>query len=400
MPGCDRALKILIVYPDEFDRSSFTALSEYEFVFAPPAPSHWKPDPTFDPLVYLERCLRLAREHRVDAVLSTHDLGDLVASLVARELRLPGPTPESVFLGLHKLYSRQREAAPIGCLALDLHDPAPPLSYPVFLKPPWLKLGLLGFKLQNDGDRDRALAHARRDYAAWSRQYTPLFPLAINSRQYPLATADIMLVEEFVEAPQVTVEGWIRNGDAHLWAITDTNTFPGTRVIDNFSLPSRWPAEQQEAIARFAFDAVRRSGFDDGFFNVEVWITPDGLRLTEVNGRAAVSFAGLHRAALGVNVFAAVAELACGRKPSERPRPTGTVAGQFNLISFAQAAAGQLADYEAAAMIPELTLFHDRQDPVSAVSEFGSVLGQIELSGQSYEEIHLRAESIRRRVLR
>ena len=393
-------MKILVVYPDEFDRASFAALTEYTFVFAPDAPNHWRPDPAFDPLAYLDHCLLLAREHRVEAVLSTHDLGDLIASLVARELRLPGPSPESVFLGLHKLYSRQREASPIGCWLVDLHDPAPALSYPVFLKPPWLKLGLLGFKLENDDDRDRALAHARRDYPAWSRQYTPLFRLAIDERQYPLATADIMLAEEFVEGPQVTVEGWIRNGEAHLWAITDTNTFPGTRVIDNFSLPSRWPAAQQEEIARFAFDAVKRSGFDDGFFNVEVWITPHGLRLTEVNGRAAVSFAGLHRAALGVNIFAAVSALACGRKPSERPTPTGRVGGQFNLISFMQARAGELVDFEAAATVPELTLFHEPENAVAAVSEFGSVLGQIELSGASYEEIHSRAENIRRGVLR
>lgn len=393
-------MKLLVVYPDEFDRYSFGSLSEHEFVFAPEAPSHWKPDPTFDPRAYLAECVRLARWHRVDAVVSTHDLGDLIASLVARELGLPGPTPESVFLGLHKLYSRKCETSPIGCRPVDLHDTAPILHYPVFLKPPWLKLGILGFKLENDADRDRALAVARRLYPAWSRQYTPLFPLAVDESKYPLATAEIMLAEEFIEGPQVTVEGWIRNGEAQLWAITDTNTFPGTRVIDNFSLPSRKRSEEQDAIAEFALNAVKRMHFDNGFFNVEVWQTAEGLRLTEVNGRAAVSFAGLHRAALGANIFAAVADLACGKQPRERPRPTGRVAGQFNLISFTEGLASDLVDFEAAAGIQELTLFHRSSDPVQVVSEFGSVLGQIELSGPDYEAIHARAQSIRRQVQR
>ena len=398
--GIDAIVKILVVYPDGFDRESFAALTAYEFVFAPDAPSHWKPDPSFDPLAYLEECLRLGREHQIDAVVSTHDLGDLIASLVARDLGLPAPSPEAVFLGLHKLYSRQCEIAPIRCLPLRLHDPAPALPYPVFLKPPWLKLGILGFKLENDSDRDRALSIARRDYPAWARQYLPLFRAAVDEVTYPLATADIMLVEEFIDGPQVTVEGWIRKGETHLWAITDTNTFPGSRAIDNFSLPSRRSADQQEALALFAFDAIHRSGFDDGFFNLEVWETSRGLRLTEVNGRAAVSFAGLHRVALGVNIFAAVAELACGAQPRQQPQPTGRVAGQFNLISFSDAKASELLDFQAASTISELTLWHGPDDSIDAVSEFGSVLGQIELSGGSYAEIHARAETIRRRVLR
>ena len=393
-------MKILVVYPDPFDRESFGALPGHEFVFAPDAPSHWKPDPAFDPLAYFDQCLRLARNHRIDAVVSTHDLGDLIASMVARELQLPGPRPEAVFLGLHKYYSRQREPSPIGCTPLGLHDPAPSLVYPVFLKPPWLKLGLLGFKLENDSDRDRALAIARHHYPAWARQYTPLFRKAIDEKKYPLATADILLVEEFIDGPQVTVEGWIHNGQTHLWAITDTNTFPGSQTIDNFSLPSRRSPGQQEAIARFAIDAIRRSGFDNGFFNLELWETSEGLRLTEVNGRAAVSFAGLHRAALGANIFAAVADLACGKEPAECPQPTGHVAGQFNLISFQEAKAAELLDFEAAATIAELVLFHDPGHSIRPVSEFGSVLGQIELVGGSYEEIHARAEEIRKQVLR
>lgn len=394
-----RRPKILVVYPDPFDRQSFGALEGYEFLFAPDAPSHWSPDPRFDPLAYFDHCLRLARDSRIDAVVSTHDLGDLIASMIARELQLPGPTPEEVFLTLHKYYARLREQAPVRCETLDLHDRSPALQYPVYLKPPWLKLGLLGFKLENDADRDRALAIARRDYPAWARQYTPLFQQAIDRSKYPLATAEVMLVEEFIDGPQVTVEGWMHHGSVHLWAITDTNTFEGSRVIDNFSLPSRRSPEQLAEISRFAIDEIHRSGFDDGFFNLELWETASGLRLTEVNGRGAVSFAGLYRAALGANIFAAIARLACGEVPSERPTPTGLVAGQFNLIAFGEAKIEELVDFEAAARIPELVLFHERGDHVRPVSEFGVVLGQIELSGSSYEEIQVRAKTIRKQVL-
>src|SRR5215467_5805286 len=97
-------MHVLVVCPDDYDRAMFANMAGYEFHFLPPAPSHWQPDPNFDPIAYLDHALAYARQHRIGAVLSTHDLGDLIAALVARELRLPGPTPESIFLALHKFY--------------------------------------------------------------------------------------------------------------------------------------------------------------------------------------------------------------------------------------------------------------------------------------------------------
>jgi len=391
-------MRILVTYPDPFDRASFARLTHHDFLFFDDAPSHWRPDPAFDPVGYLDRCLAFARRERVDAVVSTHDLGDLIAAIVGQELGLRGPSPEAVFLCLHKYYGRQREADPVRCTALPLFKTPPPIEYPAYFKPPWLKLGLLGFKLENDDDLRRALEVARREYPAWSRQYAPLFARAIDIEKYPLAAADVVLVEEFVEGPQVTVEGWVRGGRVNIWAITDTNTYPGTRIIDNFSLPSRWDGETQEAMARYAADAVARMGFDDGFFNAELWKTADGLRLTEVNGRAAVCFAGLYDGALGANIFAAVADVACGNDPQLLPGRGNAVAGQFNVLTFLEGRAADLVDFAEAAKFPELGIYHEPETVIRPTSEFGAVLGQIELSGDSYEAIHQKAEEIRRRV--
>jgi len=226
------------------------------------------------------------------------------------------------------------------------------------------------------------------------------FARAIDTGKYPLATADMMLVEEFVDGPQVTVEGWVQDGETHIWAVTDTNTYPGTRIIDNFSLPSRFPDEVQESMTRYAKDAIRRYDFQDGFFNVELWQTERGLRLTEVNGRAAVCFAGIYDPVLGASIFEAVADVACGLPPRALPQATGRVAGQFNLITFAEDHAGNLADYTVAETIPELSLFRADDEYVKPMSEFGVVLGQLEIVGDSYGEIHARAEDVRRRVLK
>ena len=393
-------MHILVVCPDSYDRWAFGRVDGHSFHFVDAGISHWEASPEFDPSAYLERCLEVMSEHDVDAVVSTHDLGDLIAAILADDAGLRGPSPEAVFLCLHKLYGRRAEVDPIRCQPLLLDEPLPRLAYPAYLKAPWLKLGLLGFKVTSDDETRAAMEMARRELPAWTRQYYPLFARAVDLAKYPLAATDMMLVEEFIDGRQVTVEGWSLGGDIRIWAMTDTNTFPGTRAIDNFSTPSRVDAQMAETLRARTVETIRAFGFDGGFFNIEFWLTDDGVRLTEVNGRSAACFGGIYELGLGADIFAAVADVATGRAPRRLPRPGGRVAGQFNVITFDDDLAGNLLDYEAAATMPELSVFRRAEEQVRVVSEFGAVLGQIEIAGDSYEEIHDRAEEMRRKLLK
>jgi hypothetical protein len=113
--------------------------------------------PAFDPMAYLERCREVMAAHGVGAVVSTHDLGDLIAAVLAEEAGLPWPSAEAVFLCLHKLYGRRAEVDPIRCQPLLLDEPLPVLTYPAYLKAPWLKLGLLVFKVTSDEETRAAI---------------------------------------------------------------------------------------------------------------------------------------------------------------------------------------------------------------------------------------------------
>ena len=401
-----RPMDVLVLLPDAFDRASFSAAPgiRFRFVETERAIDHWRPT-GFDPLAYLERARAAAREGPVDAVVSTHDLGDYLAALLARELNLPGPSPEAVFLGLHKYYGRRAERAAgfdaLRCEALDLSEPCPRASaYPCFLKAPFLKLGLLGYRLDGPVDLARAWDVAQRELPAWSRQYLPLFSATVDLARYPLAGREVMLLEEYRDGPQVTVEAWMKDGRFHLWAITDTNVFAGSRAIDNFSLPSRLPAAAQARLAEAAERLLRTIGFDGGFANVELWWIDGEPVPIEVNARAAASFSVLYERCLGVSHYAAIAEVAGGGEPTALPRPDGTVGGQFNLITFAEGRLGDLLDFEAARAIPGISLDRSADEIVRPVSEFGVVLAQVELFGRSYEEIHAEATRIRRRLLK
>jgi len=394
-------MEVLITCPSQRDRNAVANLSGYNFHLLDAPLNPRTPSPELDLLAYIDQCRDYVRTHHIDAIFYSRDVADLVAAALCEEFGFPGPSVESVFLCIHKYYSRKRESSPIRCDYIDLQDEQPRITaYPCYLKPPWLNLGILGFKLESPEDLRPALAVARRDYSAWSPLYYPFFRRYVDLEKYPLATRDIMLVEEFVEGRQVTVEGWVYHKEPYVWAITDTNTYPESRVIDNFSLPSRHPAPIQRLLAQRAKEAIHNVGLDNGFFNIEFWCHDDAVTLTEINGRAATCFYNLYRRCLGACVYEAGLQLACGRNPSVNLGAAKAVGGQFNFITFAEDRADRLFDFARARAISGLTLYFSETEQVKQMSEFGIVLAQLDLFGSSYEEIHAEAERLRRLLLR
>ncbi len=394
-------MDVLIPCPSQRDRNALADMSEHRFHMLDAPLNPRTPSPELDLLAYTDQCRDYIKTHPIDAVFYSRDVADIVAAVLCEEFGFPGPSVESVFLCLHKYYGRQYEPQPVRCDPIDLADEQPAVTrYPCYLKPPWLNLGILGFKLDSADDLQRALAVARREYPAWSPLYLPFFERYIDCAKFPLAAREIMLVEDFVEGPQVTVEGWVANRQPALWAIADTNTYPGSRIIDNFSLPSRQPAHIQELLAQQALEAISNIGLDNGFFNIEFWCHDNAVTLTEVNGRAATCFYNLYRRCLGACIYEAGLRLAGGQSPLPPPRPTDVVGGQFNLITFGEDVAENLFDFGRAQAVDELAVYVEPGQEIRPVSEFGVVLAQIDLFGPSYAAIHAEAEALRRRLLK
>ena len=394
-------MDVLIPCPSQRDRNALAGMSEHRFHLLDAPLNPRTPSPELDLLAYTDQCRDYIKAHSIDAVFYSRDVADIVAAVLCEEFGFPGPSVESVFLCLHKYYGRQYEPHPVRCDPIDLADEQPVITrYPCYLKPPWLNLGILGFKLDSADDLQRALAVARREYPAWSPLYLPFFERYIDCEKFPLANREIMLVEDFVDGPQVTVEGWVANARPALWAITDTNTYPGTRIIDNFSLPSRHPAHIQELLAQQTLEAIGNIGLDNGFFNIEFWCHDDAVTLTEVNGRAATCFYNLYRRCLGACVYEAGLTLASGRAPQPPLIPTDIVGGQFNFITFGEDLAENLFDFTQAQEVSDLTIYVEPGQEIRPVSEFGVVLAQIDLFGPSYAAIHAEAEVLRRRMLK
>ncbi len=402
--------QIFVVLADDTDREALARVPGYAVHEVEVPVEHWRPMAGFDVVGYLDRCRAYLERRPVDGVVSFHDLGDLIAAALAEELGLPGPGAEAVFLCLHKLYTRLATGSTVRCQPLPLDGPPPDgLAYPCYVKPPWLKMTLLQRRVDSATELEAARALARRHYPAWARQYLPLFERCVDRSRYPLATAEMLLAEELVEGEQVTVEGWVADGEAGVWAITDTNAYPASGcAFDNFSLPSRKPDAVQAELARAALEAIRRTGFARGCFNAELWWRDGEPVLTELNGRSAASFDGLYNRCLTIGdgdratpatVFENTVRLACGQPPTPAPRLNGVVGGQFNFLTFGYGRAADLIDCPAAEEAG-VSLFVDPDDEIEPLSDLGTVLAQVELFGPEYAAVKRRADDLRRRLLK
>ena len=174
----------------------------------------------------------------MDAVVSTHDLGDLIAAVLAAESGAAWPFAGGGFsLSAQVVWTSGRDR-PIRCQPLLLDEPLPVLIYPAYLKAPWLKLGILGFKVDSDA-RNAGGDGAGDKIAGVVAAVLPVVRACDRPRNVSVGYDRHDAGRGVHRRTSVTVEGWSLGGDVQIWAMTDTNTFEGTRVIDNFSTPSR-----------------------------------------------------------------------------------------------------------------------------------------------------------------
>jgi hypothetical protein len=264
-------------------------------------------DDAFDP----EQFVADQSARAVDGVVGTKDRSALLAALIAERARLGGPTPQALLACQHKPTSRalQREEAPESVPRFALLNgsvlPAT-LATPFFVKP------VVG-RLSENARRVDSLA-LLEDLV--EDGYPPRYARIAALAGLPEADVHGFLAEELLAGAELTLEGYVHRGRVTTIGITDSLKYPGTNSFEGFAFPSTLPDERLEELARLAARVLPAHGFDDGFFNMELFVPASGpAKLIEVNGRIASQFAPLVRAVHGRSTYEALFRLACGDDP-------------------------------------------------------------------------------------
>ena len=100
-----------------------------------------------------------------------------------------------------------------------------------------------------------------------------------------------LLIEEYMEGPEVSVEAFSVNGEAHIITITDKIVTDLPFFVElGHTEPSRLSKEQQDDIHRVALGAIKAIGMVNGPTHTEIKVTESGAKLVEIAARLGGDF--------------------------------------------------------------------------------------------------------------
>ncbi|MFB6809017.1 ATP-grasp domain-containing protein [Streptomyces sp. NPDC056387] len=252
-----------------------------------------------------------------DGVVSSCDYYLPAVARTARRLGLPGPAPEAVEAACRKDLTRRAlaeagVAGPRFALCEGAGEAAAAargIGYPLVVKPVDLCAGMLVRAVRDE----RELELACQDLAG--------FP--VNARGQD--RAPVILLEELLGGPEVSVETVSFGGATHVVGVTDKSIGGAPAFIETGHMfPAGTEAALASEAAETALRAVKALGLDQVVCHTEIKLTPDGPRLVEVNPRPAGNrITELVRHVTGVDLATACVDVALGREPDLAPRATG-----------------------------------------------------------------------------
>jgi biotin carboxylase len=249
-----------------------------------------------------------------------------VTAQAAAKLCLPHMSPEAA-AGCRDKYATRTAMAAAGLPSVrhrlvttadDAVAFAAELGYPVVLKPRALA-GSIGVVKAED-----------------ERSVRAAFTLATDAHFATLPTGHGVLVEEFLDGPEISVDSVVFNGTVHCVNVARKQLGFPPYFEEVGHLLTAWKDEPwADEVRDLVAGAHAALDVRHGVTHAEVRLTPAGPRLIELNGRLGgdlIPYAG--ELSNGIDLVAAAADIACGRMPDLRATRHRTVEVRFVYPEF------------------------------------------------------------------
>ncbi|NSL23071.1 ATP-grasp domain-containing protein [Agrobacterium tumefaciens] len=253
--------------------------------------------------------------NKILGVTSAYDYYMPAVAFLADALGLPGQKPEAARYARHKHNQKEafaKRGLPLPAFqicrsATDVEHAALKIGFPVVCKPV-SGAGSMGVKKFDN--MSELLAHA----VDWLQQAT-------NYRGIPIE--QMLLVEKFVSAPEISVE--VFNGRA--LALTDKYITPPPIFLETgHQVPAKLISERYAAAMELAEQAVAALDLTFGCCHVEMHVLEDSFSLIEVNQRIAGDLIPLLvREAFGIDMIDAVIKSTIGAPVDIHTTPSTSV---------------------------------------------------------------------------
>ncbi|MFJ8210521.1 pyridoxal-phosphate dependent enzyme [Streptomyces sp. NPDC096033] len=265
------------------------------------------------------------RREEIAGVTTTSDFYVPAAARIARWLGLPGNAPEAVAVCRDKSVLRER------LRAAGVRQPRYALvREPAAAAAAVARTGLpCVVKPADDSGSTNVLLCA--DEAEVRAQIERILAIGTNVRGMP--TARTVLVEEYLDGPEYSVEMFGGDGQAVCVGITAKSVTTGPHFVEHRHLfPAPLPAATAQSITDTVTAALDAAGIRLGATHTEVKLTADGPALVEINPRPAGGMIPeLIRLATGIDLLDAQLRAALGLPPHLKAEEAGHAGIQFLL---------------------------------------------------------------------
>ncbi|WP_019853069.1 ATP-grasp domain-containing protein [Actinopolyspora mortivallis] len=332
---------------------------------------------------------------RVDGIMTFEEQSVELAASLTRHFDLPGPTPEAVHRARDKhrmrsvwntagVRSARSELVASGQEAVRA---AEELGYPVVVKPRSLAASA-GVSLAK-GPEEVADSYARAAGARLTR--------------YAVEEGAGVLVEEYLEGPEYSVEAVVSGTELVPLAVTEKVTGPLPLFEEKAHVVG--PVEQwHRPMVEVVDSAVRALGLRDTVVHAEVRLTPSGPAMIELGARIAGDMIGyLVDRATGTSISRLNARVALGDQVSATETGPAGQDRRYAGVEFVYApAAGKLRGFELAeehSTRPWVDRVVRALDPGTEVAApeqggVGSRIGYVVVTGWSPEQVRARLREV------
>jgi biotin carboxylase len=259
------------------------------------------------------------RDRPLTGILPLNDFGIAAAAQIARDRKLPGWTVRTESCVRNKgamkwvWIDAGLPTAPMICLSVDdvLGDASLEWpSWPCIVKPSFSGGGSRGVFLARDADALRAgLAAARTKYLD-----------------------GMVLIEEFIEGTEHTLEVVVHRGEPFLLSISDKENYPGSAtIVQNLAFPGPIGHAHRATLEPLALAAARAIGATDGALHFEIMLRDGDPYLLEVGGRpgGGLNFHPICEISTGFDYPGILAAIATGSQPSFERTPRACLAWHY-----------------------------------------------------------------------
>ena len=131
-----------------------------------------------------------------------------------------------------------------------------------------------------------------------------------------------VIIEEYLDGPEVSVEVMVVQGDVHILQITDKITTGAPHFVEmGHTQPSQLPFEIQQQIRKVAKSACKSVGIDKGPAHVEMKVTARGPVMIELGARMGGDNITTHLVpfSTGIDMVGSTIKVALGEEPEIEP---------------------------------------------------------------------------------